>query len=552
MPMTVTGSAIDWHMTPDLRRLLLGPDGLPLRAWLRDGIATVVKDAPHRAVYRVRLLGLDLHVKQYRVHGMRSRLREMLRPNKARREYAIAADLHARGVSTPEPVAWGVEAGGIGPAPGWVITTTVPDAVPLLSFIETLPEAAIGIRQRLAQALGVFLAKLHAAGVIHRDLHPGNLLVRIGADDHPRLWLIDLHAVALGPACSWQTRRVNLVVLNRYFQMRASRADRLRFWRAYRTAAGDAIPAPIRNAAAELELLTRQSNLRFWQARDARCQRSNRYYRRIATAEVRGFAVRDFDPAALVADPDAPFRSPDCQTLKDSRSSTVVEFDVPMAGTTRRVVYKRFTVTQRRDPWLGLVRPTGAMRSWVFGHGLRERCLPTARPLAVLHRYRNGMPCEGYLLAEKIEHAVDLLEFARRLAVLPPALRTAELRGRIEALACLIRTLHGRGLTHRDLKAANLLTLQTLGDHHFWFIDLVGVRRRQRVGRRWKVRDLARLNVSFLSHPLVTRTEKLRFLRVYMAVGLNGTSGWKQRWRAIAAATRSKVARNALAGRPLG
>jgi serine/threonine protein kinase len=162
------------------------------------------------------------------------------------------------------------------------------------------------------------------------------------------------------------------------------------------------------------------------------------------------------------------------------------------------------------------------------------------------------MPCEGYLLAEKIEHAVDLLEFARCLAALPPPSRTAELQRRIEALARLVRTLHRRGLTHRDLKAANLLTSETLGDHRFWFIDLVGVRRRQRVGRRLNVRDLTRLNVSFLSHPIVTRTEKLRFLRAYMAVGLNGASGWKHRWRAIAAATRSKVARNALAGRPLG
>jgi tRNA A-37 threonylcarbamoyl transferase component Bud32 len=422
----------------------------------------------------------------------------------------------------------------------------------LLSFIETLSEADVGIRQRLAQALGVFLARLHAAGVIHRDLHPGNLLLRIGADDQPRLWLIDLHAVALGPACSWQTRRLNLVVFNRYFQMRASRADRLRFWHAYRAEAGNAIPTPIRSTAVELERLTRQSNLRFWQARDARCQRSNRYYQRVTTAAVRGFAVRDFDPAPFAADPDAPFRSPDCLTLKHSRSSTVVEFDMPMHGAIRRVVYKRFAVTQRRDPWLGLVRPTGATRSWVFGHGLRERCLPTARPMAMLHRYRNGMPCEGYLLAEKIEHAVDLHEYDRRLAALPPALRTAELRRRIEALACLIRTLHRRGLTHRDLKAANLLTSETLGDHRFWFIDLVGVRRRQRVGRRLTVRDLTRLNVSFLSHPLVTRTEKLRFLRAYMAVGLNGVSGWKHRWQAIAAATQSKVARNALAGRPLG
>jgi tRNA A-37 threonylcarbamoyl transferase component Bud32 len=336
--------------------------------------------------------------------------------------------------------------------------------------------------------------------------------------------------------------------------MRASRADRSRFWQAYCAAAGDAIARPVRIAAVELERLTEQSNRRFWQARDARCLRSNRYYQRFGTPAVRGFAVRDLDPAVLktlAADPDAPFRCPVSRILKDSRSSTVAEIELPAAGANRRLIYKRFAVTQRRDPWLGLVRPTAATRSWVSGHGLRERCLPTARPLAVFHRYRNGMPCEGYLLAEKIGEAVDLLEFARRLADQPPAPRTAELRRRISVLGRLIRTLHARGLTHRDLKAANVLTPEAIGDARFWFIDLVGVRRRRRVGRRRKMRDLARLNVSFLSHRLVSRTEKLRFLHAYLGVGLAGVSGWKDRWREIAAATRDKLTKNRLSGRPL-
>ncbi len=560
MPIRVAGPAVRWHMSPQMRERLLGPDGLPLSAWLRDGIATIVKDAPHRAVYRIRLPDLDLHVKQYRLLGLRSRVREMIRRLKARREYSIAADLKVRSIPTPEPVAWGVETGSVGPAPGWLITATVPDAVPLLSFMEvTLPEmdsrTAVRIRLRLARTIGTFLARLHAAGVIHQDLHPGNLLCRIGPGGEPLLWLIDLHAVALGPPCSWETRRSNLAVFNRYFQMRASRADRLRFWHAYCATAGDEIAPPTKIAAVELERLTEQSNLRFWQARDARCLRSNRYYQRVSSPGVRGFAVRDLEPAvlaALTADPDALFGRPTSRILKNSRSSTVAEIEVPINGTIRRVIYKRFPVTQRRDPWLGLVRPTAATRSWVSGHGLRERCLPTARPMMVLHRFRGGMACEGYLLAEKIENAVDLLEFARRLSILPTASRTAELRSRMAALARLLRALHSRGLTHRDLKAANVLTAETIGDARFWLLDLVGVRRQHRVGRRRKMRDLARLNVSFFSHPLVTRTEKLRFLRAYLRVGLTGLSGWKDRWCEIAAATQRKVTKNLLAGRPLG
>jgi tRNA A-37 threonylcarbamoyl transferase component Bud32 len=574
--MTADVATVRWQMAEPMRRLLLRPAGLPLADWLGDGTATVIKDGPHRAVYRVRLPHLDCHVKHYRVLGWRSRVRQLIRPVKAMREATIANDLAARGIPTPEALAWGVESAGLGPRASWLITKTVGDSIPLNSYLESIlptlsPKLQTRTRQRLARAVGRFLTRLHAAGLIHHDLHPGNLLVRMTADGEPMLWLIDLHAVRLGPACRWPARRENLVVFNRYFQLRASRSDRLRFWRSYAAAAGDAIPEPARFTVTRLESDTERSNLRLWRKRDARCRRSNRYYRRINSDAVRGFAVRNLDPsalAALTADPDAAFERPGVRVLKSSRSSTVVELDLTAGGASRPVVYKRFRVTDRRDPWLGLVRRSGALRSWVYGHGLRERRLPTPRPLAVFHRTRRGLPHEAYLLTEKVENAVDVREFLRRMIGNDPEqsregakqsggircefATSCEIRARAAALARLLCQMHQRGLSHRDLKASNLLTSTALGDARFWFIDLVGVRRHDRIGRRRKVRDLMRLHVSLLSHPLITRTERLRFLKTYLQAGLTGAAGWKDRWRAIAAAAEAKVQQNLRSGRPLG
>jgi tRNA A-37 threonylcarbamoyl transferase component Bud32 len=546
---------IRWHMAADLRQQLLGPNGLPITDWLRDGTATTIKDAPHRAVYRVQLPGLDCHVKHYRLLGWRSQIRSLLRPIKARREFELADELKCRGILTPEPLAWADVGTGIGPRASWLITATAADAVPLLGYLEsTLPRLTrttqIETRQRLARTTGVFLARLHAAGVLHNDLHPGNLLLDFDENGSPRLWLIDLHAVALGQPCSWSQRRANLVVFNRFFHLRASRSDRARFWRSYIALSGTVIPAPAEAVARELETETDRSNQRFWRARDARCLRSNRYYSRLRSSAGRGYALRQMDATTserLVRDPDAPFGEPDTRLFKDSRSSTVAE--VIVAG--RPCIYKRFRLTDRRDPWLGLARPTATLRSWVFGHGLQERLLPTARPLFVFHRVKGGLPHEGYLLTEKIENAVDLHEAAKGLAHLPHEERTAELRGRIQALSRLIRLLHARGLTHRDLKATNLLAAAEVGDHRLWFIDLVGVRRHRRVGRRRKVQNLTRLHVSFAGDALVTRTEKLRFLLTYLHSDLRGSDGWKRLWRSIAAATKVKLAKNARTGRPV-
>src|SRR5262249_62269502 len=112
---------------------------------------------------------------------------------------------------------------------------------------------------------------------------------------------------------------------------------------------------------------------------------------------VGGRAVAAHDPAAvgaLLADPDAPFRRPDAVVLKDSAASTVVELDLPTAAGPRRVIYKRFAVKSWAGPWRALFRRPPALRSFVLGHGLRFRGLPTPRPLGVWHRFRRGLPRE--------------------------------------------------------------------------------------------------------------------------------------------------------------
>jgi tRNA A-37 threonylcarbamoyl transferase component Bud32 len=540
-----------WEVAADYRDVLLGPDGLRLAEWLEAGQARVIKHGPHRTVYRVSLPEVDCYVKHCRVADGRAWLRECFRPPKAAGEYQRCLAVAARGVSTMTPLAVGV-VGGLGPGESFFVSRTL-DAEPLGSFIErTLPNLAerqgVRLRQRLAVALASFLSKLHDAGINHEDLHANNLLLTFDAEDEPRLYLIDLHAVRLGGPLSPNARRANLVVFNRWFIVRASRADRLRFWRAYRA------PSDRDADGVTLEKLTWQSNLRFWTGRDRRCVLDNRYYQRVRSAVAFGHAVADLDAAArdaLAADPDEPFRRPGVKLLKDSRSSTVAELDLPLGGAVRRVIYKRFKLTSWFEPLVALLRRTPALRSWVHGHGLRERLLPTPRPLLVLHRRRRGLAGEGYLLTEKVSDAEDLSDYVAGLGAVPVDERRSRLRSLVEQVARLLRDLHARQLSHRDLKAANILVQRSGWGPGLRLIDLVGVTCHRRLSRRRRVQNLTRLHVSFHCHPLLTRTDKLRFLRTYLAWGLHGKQGWKQWWCQVAAATTAKVTRNRRNGRVL-
>jgi tRNA A-37 threonylcarbamoyl transferase component Bud32 len=579
-------ATLRWQVAPEYRDRLLDANGLRLDEWLRTGKARVVKHGPHRTVYRVDLPNVSFYLKHYRLPNTRAWLRELVRPSKARMEHDRALAIAARGVPTVTPVALG-EAPGWGPGESGLITLTLDRTTPLNQFLEiTLAEFERKrqgrLRRGIARALAGLIARMHDAGIRHTDLHAGNILIRLSADDQPSLCLIDLHAVHVGGPLDWKASQENLVMLNRWFVMRCQRTDRLRFWQSYcRHRAANGIvryfhpitPSPrhpvlFPDWARDLERRTRDSNLDFWRRRDARCLKRNRYYRRIRTDSVAGFAVADLDRDALqtlMSDPDAAFQHTGATLLKDGRSATVAEFDLIEGDTVRRVILKRLRVASRSDPWKALLRRSPALRSWVNGQGLRERCLPTPRPLAVFHRRSGGLAQEGYLLSERIPDAVCLAAYVGRLNSLDASERPALLRRRIQQLARLAAVMHDRGVCHRDLKAANVLVSSSANDvpslkedfGPFRLIDLAGATLGYAVDEVHRMRDLTRLHASFNQNPVLTRMDKLRFLRTYLRRPCfadrrqERKCEWKRWWRGIERGTLAKIARNRRRGRPL-
>jgi serine/threonine protein kinase len=564
-------AGVDWQMRPELQAVLLGPNGVRLEEWQRAGKAHVVKHGPHRTVYRVALAGLSFYLKHYRVTHIGTRLKQLFRPPKARLEFQRAIEVAARNVATAAPLAMGERQVSPVARESFLITKTLENTEPISSFIrDTLfrfgPGRAVRLRQRLAAGLGEFVAHLHNRGITHRDLHADNILVALDPQDQPQLYLIDLHDVEVGEPLDWRASRDNLILLNRFFILRVDRPDRHRFWQAYlhaRAIAGCADFGPQlaqppettnrlrQTMAREVETYTWHSNLAFWKHRDHRCLETNAYFYRIRCGAISGFAVRDLDRAIVeqwARDPETLLRAGNGNILlKNSPSSTVADIQISVNGVAKRVICKRFAVTSWTDPWLAVFRKPGALRSWIYGHGLRDRWLSTARPLAVLVRRRRGLPREWYLVTEKIDNAVDLHVFLKRVGELPRQTACLYLRSHIEKLARLARELHRRRISYRDFKAVNVL----VSPEGIWLIDLVGMIPCQRISLTKRVQNLARLNASFVKCSQLSRSDRLRFLRVYMEWGIYGRLGWKDLWGRIDEATQEKVKRNKKTGRPL-
>jgi hypothetical protein len=248
--------------------------------------------------------------------------------------------------------------------------------------------------------------------------------------------------------------------------------------------------------------------------------------------------------------------------LKDSRTTTVAETTMLVRGRPLPVIYKRFNRKKWLDPLLNLFRPSRAWRSWQAGQDLVSRGIPTPQNLAFLARRRSFwshpffgfLPHETYLITAKIDPAVDLATYVGEfLPRLPLDVRRARIRRLTMALALLVRSLHDRSLSHRDLKASNILIRTDTIDQEdqLSLIDLVGVHLQHPLPWRRRAQNLARLSLSLGEGSARSRTDALRFLRFYLPWGLSPLGDWKRSWRWIERAMQTKRSRNLRRGRPL-
>ena len=77
--------------------------------------------------------------------------------------------------------------------------------------------------------------------------------------------------------------------------------------------------------------------------------------------------------AALLDDPDLPYKGRSTIILKDSRTTTVAEMTMTVRGQPTQVIYKRFNRKKWIDPLLTLFRPCRAWQSWQAGQDLTSR-----------------------------------------------------------------------------------------------------------------------------------------------------------------------------------
>ncbi len=329
-----------------------------------------------------------------------------------------------------------------------------------------------------AQALEVLcpafrmLGAVHAAGLVHDDVHLGNFLY-----SEQRIFLIDgdaVHAITPGTPLDALRAINNLALLLAQLPMGWD-VQRSRLLEAYYAGGG----CPITDTA----LLERSlSRVRTWRLNDflGKTIRDCTLFA-VRRSAFRFVAVQRGQAKLLTPLLD----SPDTAihhgiVLKDGRTCTVAR--VEQDG--RSLVIKRYNLKNFQHALERFWRPTRAWHAWREGHLLRFLGIATPEPLALIEERIGPLRRRAFLINE-------FCPGPNLLKVLSPDREPDDELG--SEILSLFRSLHGLCISHGDLKATNLLW----HGGHVFLIDL----------------DALEQHLSASSYARAWQVDRARFLR---------------------------------------
>lgn len=564
-----------WHIRESYADLL---EEIPSEAWFdlsRLPAATLIKENGERQVWRIRHAGGDVYAKITFTNKPLARIKRWFRGPACLSEWRAAEYARECGLPAVQAIGYAHSDCIYGNAQCILLTAGVANAIPLNEYwkrINAISDAAernCRIHQ-LIPTIANLIAGSHQAGLCHVDLHPENLLVTGGwqTDQPLRVLFVDLQNVNAGRKVSDRDAVRNLAQLNQWFRRHASVTQRIRFLRAYiqgRVIAQHGSPfarrigMDVRQLVSALDDQAARHAREIHEKRDRRAMRNNKYFARIrlshgwkghvylcAKHAVAGSAasttvLRKKEWLQWLKPPEELSKNiPADRILKDSHSSVVWCDEVPTSADPIPVVCKRTRSRNWRRRLSHLFRPSRNLRTWRLGHALLHREIPTARPLAVLERRHFGLLLDSIVITEKLDCDGDLeavvSKWSHESRTEPDRVRKDLL---IRGLCLLIKRLHARGFAHRDFKAANILIASSREDPsqlpRISLVDLDGLSLKRLVTEEHARRAIARLSVSLEPYAVITRTDRLRFLKLYLAGWGCEDSRWKTDWKDLAA-----------------
>lgn len=448
------------------------------------------------------------------------------------KEWRMAQELTNKGIQTCLPIALGmVKRWGLY-RNIYYITEAVPHSMTLKEYIEKYgPEGKRGQFHKgkdLIDQFADFVAGIRRVGVLHSDFHWGNVLIRFSDDGSPFFYLIDLHNVRLKKALSHKEGLSNLALLNASLLGKVPTRAQINFLKEY-----------LKNLKKKREDFFRIRSrvkhdtemllVKKWKKLARRCLGENRYFTKVKISGLKGSAKRAEANALirLMQDPDGLFFKQNAMVIKNSRTtaSLLLVSDEKGSG----IYLKRFNAKGIFYILKNMFRRSRAKKVWYASNSMVAREIPTPQPYMYIEERKTRALFRSYFVTEMIHGARSLDTYvAESFLDLPRQQKMAFVR----TVALNVRKMHARGIRHGDLKAINILVQELgRGAGNIFFVDLDAARLADHVSFRYRCRDLARLNSSLLNTGIVSKTQRLYFLKSYL--GRAGRKELKKTWATV-------------------
>lgn len=450
------------------------------QAWQAELPADELEGELVKATPKRRVLHLpEVYVKEVAYRGLASILKTVA-GGTACREGRISLELAKRGVPAPQILAFGAERHFGLLSRDLLLTGAVEGGLPLFDLLtKRYPALPVRSKIRLAEGLASFVSNLHEKGVLHTDLHVGNILIVL-ADEAWRFVLLDTDRVRLKNRPLTREERVrNLGQLLSNLWTLSSRAQRFRFLRSY----GVRLDHEGRKLVREIELRALKASFKVWNGKARRSLYSNSRF----VSEQRGLfkvhRVRSEESEALLVAllPDPDLLLERGETFKAGRTVRAARIEVDG----RSYFLKRYNCKSWGYRIKNAVRRSRAVRTWLVSWGFRVRDLPTPKPLLCIEERRFRLLGRSYLVSEFVGGAI-------RLTDLWPGLDVQSRGGVLAKLGCLLGRMHRFGCLHGDLKWNNILLRPADGDREVVLTDLDGSRVYSRLNFDKAKKDLKR------------------------------------------------------------
>jgi tRNA A-37 threonylcarbamoyl transferase component Bud32 len=182
--------------------------------------------------FGVRFGGVEktVYLKEYFYRSWWDFVKHLFRPSRAMRALKAELMLAENGFESPCVIAVGQHKFAFLTTRSFMVTFKVEDArsvYQLVSAAEQLRE-----RRSFVRALGGTVGRMHAKGIFHGDLRPGNVLARKEGDDW-RIFFLDNERTRKFRRLPERLRLKNLVQINMLEPGEVSNTDRMRFFRGY-------------------------------------------------------------------------------------------------------------------------------------------------------------------------------------------------------------------------------------------------------------------------------------------------------------------------------